>query len=111
MAILQFLVYTWSIYFICKNYKFLHIMLISSNICKVKNNYKTMAKLTPKYIASNLSIVLGLVLIWRGIWYLLDYLDTWLFDGSHFWTAGIGVVVGLLVLYLPDKDLKEISKL
>jgi hypothetical protein len=67
--------------------------------------------LTIKYFARNLSIVIGLVLIWRGIWYVLDNLDIWFFDGSHFWTALGGIVVGLLVLYLPDKDLKEIEKL
>lgn len=67
--------------------------------------------LTIKYFARNLSIVIGLVLIWRGIWYVLDNLDIWLFEGSHFWTALGGIVVGLLILYLPDKDLKEIEKL
>jgi len=67
--------------------------------------------LTIKYLARNLSIVIGLVLIWRGIWYVLDKLDIWLFDESHLWTAVGGIAVGLLILYLPDKDLKEIEKL
>lgn len=62
-------------------------------------------------MARNLSIVIGLVLIWRGIWYVLDKLDIWLFDESHLWTAVGGIAVGLLILYLPDKDLKEIEKL
>jgi 4-amino-4-deoxy-L-arabinose transferase-like glycosyltransferase len=61
--------------------------------------------------ATNMSIVLGIVLIWRGIWYLLDAMDVWAFGGSHVWTAAAGVVVGLIVLYLPDRDLKEIEKL
>ena len=69
------------------------------------------SKMTLRYLSKNLSIVFGLVLIWRGIWYVLDSLDKWLFGGSHFWTGLAGIIVGLLVLYLPDKDLKEIQKL
>lgn len=68
-------------------------------------------KITLQYLAKNISIVIGLVLIWRGIWYVLDGLDKWLFDGSHFWTAMAGIIIGLIILYLPDKDLKEIEKL
>ncbi len=79
-----------------------------------KNIYlKTMLKnkITLQNLAKNISIVIGLVLIWRGIWYVLDGLDAWIFGGSHVWTALGGIVIGLLVLYLPDKDLKEIEKL
>lgn len=68
-------------------------------------------KLTLQYLAKNISIVVGLVLIWRGIWYVLDSFDKLVFDGSHIWTAFIGIIVGLFILYLPDKDLKEIEKL
>jgi hypothetical protein len=69
------------------------------------------SKLTLKYLATNISVVIGLVLIWRGIWYVLDGLDIWILGGSHILTAIGGVVAGLLILYLPDKDLKEIEKL
>ena len=31
--------------------------------------------------------------------------------GSHIWTDLIGISFGLLVLYVPDRDLKEIEKL
>lgn len=68
-------------------------------------------KLTVRYLMKNLNTVIAIVLIWRGIWYVLDGLDNWLFSGSHIWTAFGGVVIGLLMLYLPDKDLKEIEKL
>lgn len=56
-------------------------------------------------------IVIGVVLIWRGIWYVLDAIDIRLFGGNHEWTALVGIVVGLLILYLPDRDLREIEKL
>jgi divalent metal cation (Fe/Co/Zn/Cd) transporter len=68
-------------------------------------------KLTLKYLVTNISVVIGVVLIWRGIWYVLDELDAWLLGGSHIWTALLGIVAGLLILYIPDKDLKEIGKL
>lgn len=68
-------------------------------------------KLTLQYLTKNISIVIGLVLIWRGIWYVLDGVDKWIFGGSHAWTAVAGIIIGLAVLYLPDKDLKEIEKL
>ena len=70
-----------------------------------------MKNLTFAYFAKNISVVIGLVLIWRGIWYILDNLDVLFFGGNHNWTAIGGFVVGLLILYLPDKDLKEIEKL
>lgn len=68
-------------------------------------------KITIQYLAKNISIAVGLVLVWRGIWYVLDGLDKLLFGGSHIWTALGGILIGLLILYLPDKDLKEIEKL
>lgn len=68
-------------------------------------------KLTLRYLAKNIGIVIGLVLIWRGIWYSLDWLDKLFLNGSHFWTALLGILLGLLILYLPDHDLKEIEKL
>ena len=67
--------------------------------------------LTLRRFARDISIVLGLVLVWRGIWHALDDIDKWFFGGSHFWTSLAGIVLGLLILYLPDKDLKEIEKL
>jgi len=67
--------------------------------------------LTLRYFTQNLSIVIGLVLIWRGIWYVLDELDILFFSGSHAYTAIGGIILGLLILYLPDRDLKELQKL
>ena len=63
------------------------------------------------YLAKNFSVAVGLVLVWRGIWYVLDGIDVWLFGGSHLWTGLVGIIAGLLILYLPDKDLKEIERL
>ena len=67
--------------------------------------------LTLSYLAKNLGVVIGLVLVWRGVWHILDGIDMYVFDGNKMITAFGGIVIGLLILYLPDKDLKEIEKL
>jgi len=71
-----------------------------------KNIFKTI-----RYFTKNIAIVIGLVLIWRGIWYVLDYFDILIFQGNHLPSAVGGIIIGLLILYLPDRDLKEIGKL
>jgi hypothetical protein len=50
-------------------------------------------------------------MVWRGVWYVLDEIDLAFFDSNHLFTTIGGIIVGLLILYIPDKDLKEISKL
>lgn len=68
-------------------------------------------KLTFRYLSKNILVIFGIVLVWRGVWYILDQLDSFLFGGNHIWSAVIGVIVGLAILYIPDKNLKEIEKL
>ncbi len=72
---------------------------------------KRKTKKTIHYVIKNLNVVIGLVLIWRGVWYVLDYIDVVIFNGSHILLAVAGIILGLLLLYLPDKDLREIGKL
>ena len=69
------------------------------------------AHLSLRFLISNIFIVIGLVLMWRGVWYTLDWVDLTFIGGHHIWTALGGIILGLLVLYVPDHDLKEISKL
>jgi len=59
----------------------------------------------------NFSVAAAIIMIWRGIWYALDIVDVWLFSGSHIWTAVIGIVIGILILYIPDRNLDELGKL
>lgn len=54
------------------------------------------------------SKVLGVVLVWRGVWVLLDLLDQTLFGGIHVWSAIVGIIFGVIVLYVPDKKIEEI---
>ena len=59
----------------------------------------------------NFSVALGILLIWRGLWYVLDWVDALFLSGNHIYSAVIGIVLGIFILYLPDKDLKELGKL
>ena len=64
-----------------------------------------------KKLIKNFSVAIAIILIWRGTWLLLDYIDAWLLGGSHYLTAILGIVVGVLILYIPDHDLDELGKL
>ncbi|MDQ5952833.1 MAG: hypothetical protein QG551_61 [Patescibacteria group bacterium] len=68
-------------------------------------------KINLGYFTKNLLVVVGLVLIWRGVWYILDYFDNAVMGGQHVFSALGGIILGLIILYAPDKDLKEISNL
>lgn len=68
-------------------------------------------KITPLYFIKNISTVIGLVLIWRGIWYVFDAFDYFVMNGEHIYSAVGGILIGLAILYFPDKNLKEIEKL
>jgi hypothetical protein len=64
------------------------------------------------YFFKNLGTIVGIVLIWRGIWHVLDAIDIAIIgDETHLVTAIGGIIVGFLILYVPDGDLKEIEKL
>jgi len=64
-----------------------------------------------KRIANNLSVVIGIVLIWRGIWHLLDNVDVHFLGGDQILTAVGGIVLGFLILYIPDGDVDELGAL
>lgn len=63
------------------------------------------------YFTKRLTIIVGIVLIWRGVWIIADAVDVLVFGGSHWLTGLVGVVAGILLLYLPDHDLKELDRL
>jgi hypothetical protein len=63
------------------------------------------------YFIKNISIAIGIVLIWRGIWVILDIIDRTLFGGNHVITAVGGIIIGILILYLPEKNLKALERL
>lgn len=63
------------------------------------------------YFARNLGIVVGIVLVWRGVWEFLSIVEAAFFGGTTLLTAISGIVIGLAILYFPDNDLKELEKL
>lgn len=62
-------------------------------------------------LVESLPVILGIVLIWRGFWHVLDLVDAYVFGGNTVWTAFGGIALGILILYLPDRSLDEIKKL
>jgi hypothetical protein len=69
---------------------------------------KKIKNLSLVYFGNSFVTALGVVLIWRGIWHLLDILDVLVFASNPLWTALGGIAIGLLILFLPDHDLKEL---
>jgi hypothetical protein len=65
----------------------------------------------PLYFTHNFLNVLAIVLIWRGIWYILDYIDLAIFNEERIVTVIGGIVIGFAILYMPDKKLNELEKL
>lgn len=64
-----------------------------------------------EYFIKNISIAIGIILIWRGTWVILDLIDHWLFGGNHIVTAVSGIIIGVAILYLPEKNLKALERL
>ena len=64
-----------------------------------------------KYFTKNISIAIGIILIWRGVWVMLDLLDNLLFGGNHIATAVGGIIIGIGILYLPDHNLNALERL
>jgi hypothetical protein len=70
-----------------------------------------MSKDKVKKLIGNFMVAGSIILIWRGIWYILDIIDDYFFGGGHIWSALAGIIAGVIILYIPDKDLKELGKL
>ncbi len=64
-----------------------------------------------RYFTKNISIAIGIILIWRGVWILLDLLDYLIFGDFHIVTAIAGIIIGILILYFPERDLKILERL
>ncbi len=68
-----------------------------------------------KYFIKTLLIVIGLVMVWRGVWHVLDAFEASIFGVNvieyNYLTGTIGIIIGVILLYFPDRDLKEIEKL
>ena len=83
----------------------------SNQMPRLKAGTDNMKRTLVRYFAKNITIVVALVLIWRGIWYVLDTFDKVFLNNIHIYSAVGGIILGIALLYFPDKDLKEIEKL
>jgi hypothetical protein len=74
---------------------------------KHKHIKKSGISLKPrKYFFRDLIIVIGVVLVWRGLWQLAD---RFLFPDHSLLSDIVGIFIGLFLLYLPDKDLSHLT--
>lgn len=64
-----------------------------------------------RYFMKGVSIAIGIILIWRGVWVIFDLIDNQIFGGNHIITAVGGIIIGLLILYIPDRNLKALERL
>jgi hypothetical protein len=71
---------------------------------------KTILKL-PRKVKEAALVMIGVVLVWRGMWIILDAIDYYLFGGSHVITGILGVILGFTVLYYLDDELEGLSRL
>jgi hypothetical protein len=55
--------------------------------------------------------VTGVVLVWRGLWLILDSVDLYFFGGNHILTGISGFIAGIGLLYYLDNDLEELRVL
>lgn len=64
-----------------------------------------------KKLFGSIYVVIGVVLIWRGVWLILDRIDHALFGRDTLGLAVLGVVVGFVLLYLHDHKIDELGHL
>ncbi len=88
------------------NVKYLSLV-INKNV--YYNEY--MEKFGLKYFTKNISVAIGIIIIWRGVWIILDMIDGLIFGGNHIVTAILGIIIGIIILYIPDKNLKALERL
>lgn len=72
-----------------------------------KIKQKTGLSLKPRrYFLRDLIIVVGVILVWRGVWQLAD---RFLFPGQPILSETLSIIIGLFLLYLPDRDLSHLT--
>ncbi|MFH1375504.1 MAG: hypothetical protein ABIH35_02430 [Patescibacteria group bacterium] len=71
---------------------------------KKKQNAGFSLRLSP-YFWERLITAIAVVMIWRGLWNLLD---AYFFVENPFWSNVFSILIGLLILYLPDGNIKKL---
>lgn len=74
---------------------------------KVKENQR-LAEFKQQHPNANaVVIVLGIIMLWRGVWGLLD---TYLFPGVPVLSSLVSIGLGVLILYLDDFSLDHLKR-
>ena len=74
---------------------------------KIKENQKV-AEFKQRHPNANaVVIVLGIIMLWRGVWGLLD---TYLFPGQQVLSYLVSIVLGVLILYLDDFSVENLKR-
>lgn len=60
------------------------------------------------HCAKSVTCVTGVVFIWYGIWWCIDFLQEMFFPEQEALVALSALVIGFGILYLPDRDLDEL---
>lgn len=74
---------------------------------KFKQNPKFAQWKTEHPNANALIILVGIVMIWRGIWNLLD---RYLFPNAPFLSCALSIALGAVLLYLDDFSVKNLKR-
>ena len=61
------------------------------------------------HCAKSISCVTGVVFIWYGIGLLLEYVQARYFTGQELLLGLLCFAAGIVILYLPDRDLDELG--
>ena len=56
------------------------------------------------YFSRYLIASVGLVLVWRGLWFILDQIELSLLGGNHAGMAIASVIAGMYILYLSGHE-------
>lgn len=61
-----------------------------------------------KRVRESLMVLIAGVLIWRGIWILLDLFDVLFLEGSHTLSAILSILIGGVLVYVADRNLEDL---
>ena len=71
----------------------------------MKNIFSWLSFQRDKHFVRNIVIAIGVVLVWRGVWHLADM---YLFPNNPLLSNIVSLIVGILILYLPDGSLHHL---
>ena len=79
-------------------------MCYNNEMKKCKKQLGISLKLAPKFYLT-LLVAIGVILVWRGIWNLVDL---YLFPKNPLLSNTTSILIGLFLLYLPDNNIEEL---